>query len=163
MRKKFTQKQLETLEALERLGVEATYAEIAEELRITYKAAYDRVTQLKRKIDFLTPGRQRRVTQRQRETLEAIERLTCRDGAPPTFRELARELGLKTARVAHDRVLNMRKKGLIEPPKNKSRTLRICPALRPIVVPRDLLEELLTEIEDVRLRDRLERVVRSQT
>lgn len=44
----------------------------------------------------------RSLTKRQRDVLEAIERLTARHGYPPTIRELADEVGLRSTSSVHE-------------------------------------------------------------
>lgn len=63
-------------------------------------------------------------TPRQREALDAIERLTNAAGYPPTIREMQRALRCST-RGVHDLLVRMRLLGLVAWEPHKSRTLRV--------------------------------------
>lgn len=65
------------------------------------------------------------LTKKQIETLEVIERLTERNGLPPSLREIQREMGLANQSTVSFHVSNLRDKGYITYEPNKKRTIKI--------------------------------------
>jgi repressor LexA len=53
------------------------------------------------------------LTDRQRETLVAIKKLTDKKGYPPTLKEISEELGIASHHGAHDTVNRLKAKGWI--------------------------------------------------
>lgn len=62
---------------------------------------------------------------RQRDTINAIRRLTDKRGIPPTLAEISRELGLLNRMTVHQHVSALKKKGLIEWDRDQNRTIRL--------------------------------------
>ena len=83
------------------------------------------------------------------ETLEAIQRLTV-NNVPPSFRELADDLGLRSLSNLHVRLNRMKERGLIAFEFGRARTLRVVEPAQPV----DL--KSMTGVELVALRGRIE-------
>ena len=64
-------------------------------------------------------------TDRDRETLEHLKRLTAEKGYPPSVRELAAALGLASMSAAHRRLERIISLGWAQREPGQSRTLRI--------------------------------------
>lgn len=64
------------------------------------------------------------LTKRQREVLRAIDRLTAKRGKPPSFRELANQLGISSINGIQCHLRSLRSKGLVDWDEGRSRTLR---------------------------------------
>ena len=65
------------------------------------------------------------LTERQGECLAAIEALIERLGVPPTFRELADELGVTSSNGVNDLLCRLERKGFITRVPWKSRGIRV--------------------------------------
>ena len=65
------------------------------------------------------------ITTRQRDVLNAIERLTLERGFPPTIRELGNALGLSSTGTTARHVRSLQVKGYIAWDEKSSRTIRI--------------------------------------
>ena len=61
------------------------------------------------------------------ETLWAVNEYTRGHGYPPSFRELAKSLSLKSVASAHDRLYKCKKHGVIEYDAKRARNVRITP------------------------------------
>lgn len=66
-----------------------------------------------------------RLTARQQEILELIERAIAHTGAPPTRAEIATELGFKSANAAEEHLQALARKGMIELRSGTSRGIRL--------------------------------------
>jgi repressor LexA len=64
------------------------------------------------------------LTRRQREVLDALRRLHERDGFAPSLREVASEVGLRSASSVHGHVVTLAERGLIERRPGRPRSLR---------------------------------------
>src|ERR1700744_124865 len=67
------------------------------------------------------------VTRRQKEVLDFISSFVQRNGYSPSFEEIARGLSLKSLATVHKHITNLQKKGLLQRPKNRSRSIDILP------------------------------------
>lgn len=66
-----------------------------------------------------------RLTPAERRTLRVIERFTADRGIPPTYRELARELGVTSSSTSRYAVDGLVSKGYINREDNTARGLRV--------------------------------------
>jgi repressor LexA len=62
---------------------------------------------------------------RQRDTIDAIKRLTEKRGLPPTIRELGKELGVVNRMTVHQHLTALKEKGFVRWDKNQNRTIQI--------------------------------------
>lgn len=67
------------------------------------------------------------LTQRQEEVLDTLRRLIDTSGHPPTTRELAAELGIRSSAV-HGYLTRLRALGMVDWAEGKARTLRVIDA-----------------------------------
>ena len=82
---------------------------------------------------------QPKLTSRQQQILELIERAVAQTGAPPTRAEIAQELGFKSANAAEEHLKALARKGAIELVSGTSRGIRLrTSALREIHTQRGL-------------------------
>ncbi len=82
---------------------------------------------------------QPKLTSRQQQILELIERAVAQTGAPPTRAEIAQELGFKSANAAEEHLKALARKGAIELVSGTSRGIRLrTSALREINTQRGL-------------------------
>ena len=82
---------------------------------------------------------QPKLTSRQQQILELIERAVAQTGAPPTRAEIAQELGFKSANAAEEHLKALARKGVIELVSGTSRGIRLrSSALREINTQRGL-------------------------
>lgn len=65
-----------------------------------------------------------RLSRRQQDTLILVERLTARDGRPPSMRELAEQMGLSIGSV-HHHIARLEAKGYIERQCDTARTVTV--------------------------------------
>ena len=70
------------------------------------------------------------VTDRQEEVLRTIERLTTGRGYPPTIRELAAALEIRTTNGIKCHLESLKRKGLVEWETHQARTLRLTDAAK---------------------------------
>lgn len=68
---------------------------------------------------------QPKLTSRQQQILELIERAIAQTGAPPTRAEIARQLGFKSANAAEEHLRALARKGVIELVSGTSRGIRL--------------------------------------
>jgi len=68
---------------------------------------------------------QPRLTSRQQQILELVERAIAQTGAPPTRAEIAQELGFKSANAAEEHLRALARKGVIELVSGTSRGIRL--------------------------------------
>jgi repressor LexA len=66
-----------------------------------------------------------KLTTRQQQILELIQRTVSRTGAPPTRAEIAREMGFKSANAAEEHLQALARKGVIELVGGTSRGIRL--------------------------------------
>ncbi len=66
-----------------------------------------------------------KLTARQQQILELIQRAIARTGAPPTRAEIATELGFKSANAAEEHLQALARKGVIELVSGTSRGIRL--------------------------------------
>jgi len=66
-----------------------------------------------------------KLTARQQQILELIQRAIARSGAPPTRAEIASELGFKSANAAEEHLQALARKGVIELVSGTSRGIRL--------------------------------------
>ncbi|OGA97355.1 MAG: repressor LexA [Burkholderiales bacterium RIFCSPHIGHO2_12_FULL_61_11] len=66
-----------------------------------------------------------RLTARQQQILELIQRAIARTGAPPTRAEIATELGFRSANAAEEHLQALARKGVIELVSGTSRGIRL--------------------------------------
>jgi repressor LexA len=66
-----------------------------------------------------------KLTDRQQQILELIQRAVARTGAPPTRAEIAAELGFKSANAAEEHLQALARKGAIELVSGTSRGIRL--------------------------------------
>ncbi len=66
-----------------------------------------------------------KLTDRQQQILELIQRSVTRTGAPPTRAEIAAELGFKSANAAEEHLQALARKGVIELVSGTSRGIRL--------------------------------------
>src|SRR3989338_3242298 len=66
-----------------------------------------------------------KLTPRQQEIFELIQRAIARTGAPPTRAEIASELGLRSANAAEEHLQALARKGVIELVGGTSRGIRL--------------------------------------
>jgi repressor LexA len=66
-----------------------------------------------------------KLTERQQQILELIQRSVARTGAPPTRAEIATELGFKSANAAEEHLQALARKGAIELVSGTSRGIRL--------------------------------------
>ena len=66
-----------------------------------------------------------KLTPRQQEIFELIQRAIARTGAPPTRAEIATELGFKSANAAEEHLQALARKGAIELVSGTSRGIRL--------------------------------------
>ena len=66
-----------------------------------------------------------KLTARQQQILELIQRAIARTGAPPTRAEIAAELGFKSANAAEEHLQALARKGVIELVSGTSRGIRL--------------------------------------
>ena len=66
-----------------------------------------------------------KLTDRQQQILDLIERAIARTGAPPTRAEIATELGFKSANAAEEHLQALARKGAIELVSGTSRGIRL--------------------------------------
>lgn len=86
---------------------------------------------------------QPRLTSRQQQILELVERAIAQTGAPPTRAEIAQELGFKSANAAEEHLRALARKGVIELVSGTSRGIRLrSGALRQINARRGLQIDL---------------------
>jgi len=86
---------------------------------------------------------QPKLTSRQQQILELVERAIARTGAPPTRAEIAQELGFKSANAAEEHLRALARKGVIELVSGTSRGIRLrSGALRQINASRGLQIDL---------------------
>lgn len=71
------------------------------------------------------PDFQPRLTERQQQILDLIQRSIARTGAPPTRAEIATELGFKSANAAEEHLQALARKGAIELVSGTSRGIRL--------------------------------------
>lgn len=71
------------------------------------------------------PAQQRKLTPRQRQVLQIIQRAIERHGAPPTRAEIAAELGFKSANAAEEHLRALARKGAIELLSGTARGIRL--------------------------------------
>jgi len=82
---------------------------------------------------------QPKLTARQQQILELIERAVAQTGAPPTRAEIAAELGFKSANAAEEHLKALARKGAIELVSGTSRGIRLRgSAMREINAAREL-------------------------
>jgi len=74
-------------------------------------------------LDNLQPSP--KLTARQQQILELIQRSVARTGAPPTRAEIAREMGFKSANAAEEHLQALARKGAIELVGSTSRGIRL--------------------------------------
>lgn len=74
-------------------------------------------------LDNLQPSP--RLTARQQQILELIQRTVSRTGAPPTRAEIAREMGFRSANAAEEHLQALARKGVIELVGGTSRGIRL--------------------------------------
>lgn len=65
------------------------------------------------------------LSQRQRDTLAFIERFIATHGYPPSLREMAEALGIRSTNGVADHVRALEKKGYLERTESRSRALRV--------------------------------------
>lgn len=65
------------------------------------------------------------LTLRQREVLAALERITRRDGYPPSLRELAQEVGLSSVSSVQAHVRTLERAEMIERRAGRPRAIRV--------------------------------------
>lgn len=70
------------------------------------------------------------LTQRQQEILEFVRQNQQRDGRPPTLREIAQHFGFKSMNAALAHVQALCKKGALEKPARRARSLRVVSPLQ---------------------------------
>ncbi len=75
-------------------------------------------------MNDLTPA-SARLTARQQQILDLIQRAIARTGAPPTRAEIAAELGFKSANAAEEHLQALARKGVIELVSGTSRGIRL--------------------------------------
>ena len=66
-----------------------------------------------------------RLTPRQQQILQLVQRAVARTGAPPTRAEIAAELGFKSANAAEEHLQALARKGVIELVSGTSRGIRL--------------------------------------
>ena len=71
-----------------------------------------------------------RLTPRQQQILQLVQRAIARTGAPPTRAEIAAELGFKSANAAEEHLQALARKGVIELVSGTSRGIRLKGAAR---------------------------------
>ena len=71
------------------------------------------------------PSQGPRLTARQQQILELIQRAIARTGAPPTRAEIATELGFRSANAAEEHLQALARKGVIELVSGTSRGIRL--------------------------------------
>jgi repressor LexA len=71
-----------------------------------------------------------RLTARQQQVLQLVQRAIARTGAPPTRAELAAQLGFKSANAAEEHLRALARKGVIELVSGASRGIRLKGAAR---------------------------------
>jgi repressor LexA len=64
------------------------------------------------------------LTRRQRDVLDALQRLHDQHGFAPSLREVADEVGLASASSVHAHVVRLEERGLLERRPRLSRTVR---------------------------------------
>jgi repressor LexA len=69
-----------------------------------------------------------RLTRRQQQIFDFIQRHQAADGMAPTFREIAAHFGFRSPRAASDHVDALRKKGFVQGTAGLARSLRIVPS-----------------------------------
>ncbi len=67
-----------------------------------------------------------KLTARQQQILDLIQKALSRTGAPPTRAEIAAEMGFKSANAAEEHLQALARKGVIELVSGTSRGIRLC-------------------------------------
>lgn len=76
------------------------------------------------------------VTDRQLDVLRCIERSLAARGFPPTYRELQRELGLRSKQAVRDHLVRLEAMGLLVRHYNEARGLTFTQAARELLATR---------------------------
>ncbi|MDR2129088.1 MAG: transcriptional repressor LexA [Burkholderiaceae bacterium] len=91
-----------------------------------------------------------KLTARQQQILQLVQRAIVRTGAPPTRAEIASELGFKSANAAEEHLQALARKGVIELVSGTSRGIRLKGAARG-ALQRAELSQLLPGMEQLAL------------